>query len=157
MTAGSRARALSRALTTLALAVVALAGSAASAAPVRAHAARALKASDTAHLSYTAASGSVLIEQGRASGTLPGSMHVRFSIGATFSGSFTIYAGGGSISGRGSATPKGAGTYESFSGTLRVSGGTGRYSRAHGTARLYGTFDRNDYALVVQTVGTLYY
>lgn len=123
----------------------------------QAHASRALKASDTAHLRYTAASGSVLIEQGRATGTLPGSMHVRFSIGATFTGRFTIYAGGGTISGRGSAKPKGAGTYESFSGSLRVSGGTGRYSRARGTARLYGTFNRDSYALVVQTVGTLYY
>lgn len=122
-----------------------------------AHAARALKASDTAHLRYTAASGSVLIEQGRASGTLPGTMHVRFSIGATFTGSFRIYAAGGTISGHGAATPKGAGTYESFSGSLRVTGGSGRYRRAHGRARLYGVFDRNNYALVVQTVGTLYY
>ncbi len=120
-------------------------------------AAQALKASDTAHLRYTAASGSVLIEQGRASGTLPGTMHARFSIGATFSGSFTIYAAGGSISGRGAAVPKGAGAYESFSGSLNVTGGSGRYRRAHGRAQLYGTFDRANYALVVQTVGTLYY
>lgn len=137
----------------LALAAVAL-STALAAAPL---AARALKASDTAHLRYTAAAGSVLIEQGRATGTLPGTMHVRFSIGATFTGRFTIYAAGGSISGRGAATPKGSGVYESFSGALTVTGGSGRYGRAHGRARLYGTFNRDSYALVVQTVGTLYY
>ena len=142
-----------RSKTPLALAAAALVA-ALSAAPL---AAQALKASDTARLRYTAASGSVLIEQGRASGTLPGTMHARFSIGATFSGSFTIYAVGGSISGHGAATPKGSGVYESFSGSLNVTGGSGRYRRARGRARLYGTFDRADYALVVQTVGTLYY
>jgi hypothetical protein len=120
-------------------------------------AARALKATDTAHLRYISASGSLLIEEGRVSGTLPGSMKVHFDVGPTFTGSFTIYAGGGSISGHGSATPHGSGTYESFSGSLTVTGGSGRYVHARGTAKLYGTFDRNSYALLVQTVGTLHY
>lgn len=123
----------------------------------RAHAARALKATDTAHLRYVSASGSLLFEEGKASGTLPGSMRVRFSIGATMRGSFTIYARGGSISGHGSATPHGAGVYESFAGSLTVTRGSGIFARAHGQARLYGTFNRNSYALLVQTVGTLHY
>lgn len=120
-------------------------------------AAHALKATDTAHLRYISASGSLLIEEGAAAGTLPGNMKVHFDVGATFSGSFTIYAKGGSISGHGSAVPHGAGVYESFSGSLTVTGGSGRYAHAHGQARLYGTFDRNSYALLVQTVGTLHY
>ncbi len=119
--------------------------------------ARALKASDTARLRYVSASGSLLYEIGNASGALPGSMRAHVSIGAAISGSFTIYTHGGSISGRGSATPKGSGTYESFAGSLSVSRGSGRYAHAHGRARLYGTFDRSTYALVVQTAGTLYY
>lgn len=123
----------------------------------RAHAARALKASDSAHLHYVSASGSLLYETGRATGTLPGSMRAHVRIGATISGSFTIYARGGTISGHGAATPKGEGVYESFAGSLTVAGGSGRYARARGTARLYGTFNRNTYALVVQTVGTLHY
>jgi hypothetical protein len=122
-----------------------------------AHAARALKASDSAHLRYVSASGSLLYETGSASGTLPGSMRAHVNIGATISGSFTIYTRAGSISGHGSATPKGAGVYESFAGSLSVSHGSGRYLHAHGRARLYGTFNRNTYALVVQTVGTLVY
>jgi hypothetical protein len=119
--------------------------------------ARALQATDTAHLRYISASGSLLIEQGRATGTLPGSMHVRLSVGGTLSGGFTIYTRGGSIVGHGSATPHGAGVYESFSGSLVVTGGSGRYAHAHGRAGLYGTFDRSNYALVVQTTGTLAY
>jgi hypothetical protein len=120
-------------------------------------AAHALKATDTAHLRYISASGSLLYEEGGASGTLPGSMRVHFNIGATFSGSFTIYTRGGSIRGRGSATPHGSGVYESFEGSLVVVGGSGRFAHARGQARLYGTFNRNNYALLVQTVGTLHY
>jgi hypothetical protein len=125
--------------------------------PVRAHAAHVLKASDTAHLHYVSASGSLLFDEGRASGTLPGRMRVHLNLGTTFSGSFTIYTSGGSIEGHGSATPHGSGTYESFSGTLTVTGGTGRYVHAHGRGGLYGTFDRNNYALVIKTTGDLAY
>lgn len=122
-----------------------------------AHSDRVLKATDTAHLHYISASGSLLYEIGRATGTLPGSMQVHLLVGATFSGSFTIHVNGGSIRGRGSATPKGSGVYESFAGSLTVTGGSGRYRHAHGTAKLFGTFNRNTYALVIQTVGALRY
>ena len=88
---------------------------------------------------------------------LPGSMHVHFDVGATFTGSFTIYTRGGTIAGHGTATPHGSGIYESFAGTLVVSGGSGRYTHARGRAGLYGTFDRDSYGLVVQTTGTLLY
>jgi hypothetical protein len=123
----------------------------------RALAAGALKATDTARLHYISASGSLLYEEGAAAGTLPGSMRVHFNVGATLSGSFTIYTRGGTITGHGSATPHGSGVYESFAGSLVVAGGSGRYAHARGKAGLYGTFNRNNYALVVQTVGTLHY
>ena len=119
--------------------------------------ARTLKATDTAHLRYVSASGSLLNEEGSATGTLPGSMRVHLNVGATFTGSFTIYTRGGSITGHGSATPHGSGTYESFAGSLTVTGGTGRYAHAHGRAGLYGTFNRDNYALVIQTTGNLAY
>jgi hypothetical protein len=127
------------------------------AARTRASAARAMNATDTAHLRYVSASGSLLLEEGRASGTLPGSMRVHFDVGATFSGSFTIHTSAGSITGHGAAVPHGSGVYESFSGSLTVTGGSGRYAHARGRARLYGTFNRDTYALLVQTVGTLHY
>jgi hypothetical protein len=123
-----------------------------------AHIARTLNATDTAHLHYLHSSGSELIETGTATGTLPGSMQARANIGATVSGSFTIdVRGGGSISGHGTASLHSSGIYASFSGSLTITGGTGRYAHAHGHAGLYGTFDRESYALVVQTTGTLSY
>jgi hypothetical protein len=123
----------------------------------RAHAAHVLNATDTAHLRYVSSSGSLLFDEGKATGTLPGNMRVHLNLGTTFSGTFTIYASGGSIQGHGSATPHGSGTYESFSGTLTVTSGTGRYAHAHGRGGLYGTFDRDDYALVIKTTGSLTY
>jgi hypothetical protein len=114
-----------------------------------------LHASDRANLHYVGAVGEEVYETGSASGTLPGSMHVHMIFESNFSGSFTIYTRGGSIDGRGSARPHGGGIYESFAGTLVVTGGTGRYRHARGTAALYGTFDRDNYALTVKTAGTL--
>jgi hypothetical protein len=124
---------------------------------VSAHAARSVTATDTAKLRYISASGSLLYEEGKATGTLPGSMRVHFNVGATLSGSFTIYTRGGTIKGHGEATPHGEGVYESFAGSLVANGGTGRFAHAHGTAKLYGTFNRNTYALLVQTTGKLSY
>ena len=123
----------------------------------RAHAAHVLKATDTAHLHYVSSSGSLLFDEGKATGALPGNMRVHLDLGTTFTGTFTIYTSGGSIQGHGSATPHGSGTYESFSGTLTVTGGSGRYAHAHGHGGLYGTFDRDNYALVIKTTGSLNY
>ena len=122
-----------------------------------AQAAHTLNATDTAHLHYVSASGSLLLDEGKATGTLPGSMRVHLDLGTTFTGTFTIHASGGSIEGRGSATPHGSGIYESFAGTLTVTGGSGRYAHAHGRGALYGTFDRDNYALVINTTDSLTY
>jgi hypothetical protein len=118
----------------------------------RAHAAHVLNATDTAHLHYISSSGSLLLDEGKATG-----MRAHLDLGTTFTGTFTIHASGGSIEGRGSATPHGSGTYESFSGTLTVTGGSGRYAHAHGHGELYGTFDRDNYALVIKTTGSVTY
>ncbi len=122
-----------------------------------AHAARTLNATDTAHLHYISHSGSLLYEEGAASGTLPGSMRAHCNIGPTVTASFTIYTHGGTLNGHGTATPHGSGIYESFAGSLLVTGGTGRYAHAHGHAGLYGLFNRRTYALTVQTTGRLSY
>ncbi|HEY5342916.1 MAG TPA: hypothetical protein VIJ66_04585 [Solirubrobacteraceae bacterium] len=114
-----------------------------------------LRAVDTAKLHYVGAVGEEVYETGGASGTLSGSMRVHMIFASTFSGSFAIYTSGGRIDGHGKARPHGEGVYQSFAGTLVVTGGTGRYRRAHGTAHLYGTFDRENYALTIQTAGTL--
>jgi hypothetical protein len=123
-----------------------------------AHTARTIHATDEAHLVYVRSSGERLFEEGAVRGTIPGSMKAYCSLGATFAASFTIYTKGGAIKGRGTATPHaGSGLYESFAGTLTVTGGTGRYAHAHGHAGLYGVFNRRTYALTVQTTGSLSY
>jgi hypothetical protein len=116
-----------------------------------------LNATDTAHLHYVNGSGAELFEEGSASGSLPGKMQLHGEVGPTLSASFTVFLHGGTISGRGTAKAHGAGRYESFSGSLTVTGGTGRYAHAHGRAGLYGVFDRRSYALTVQTTGRLLY
>ncbi len=120
-------------------------------------AARTLNASDEAHLHLIHASGSQLIEEGRATGAIPGTVKASFTVEATVAGTFTIYTRGGSITGRGSGTLRGTGTYASFGGSLTVTGGTGRYKHAHGSGGLYGTVNRRTEALVVQITGHLSY
>jgi hypothetical protein len=116
-----------------------------------------LNATDTAHLRYVSGSGAELFEEGSASGSLPGKMQVHGEVGPTLSANFTVFLHGGTISGHGTAKAHGAGRYESFAGSLTVTGGTGRYAHAHGHAGLYGVFDRRTYALTVQTTGRLLY
>jgi hypothetical protein len=143
----------------VALALIGLASvGSARASSVPAHAARTLNVADEAHLHLTSTQGEVLFEEGPAKGALAGTVKVRFTVGATVAGSFTIYPrGGGSISGRGSARLHSTGTYASFGGSMSVSHGTGRYAHAHGQAGFYGTVNRRTNALVIQTTGRLSY
>lgn len=140
--------------TTLALAAI-FAPAHASAQP-HARSARSMSGTDTAHL-HLVHSGERLLEEGAAGGVLPGRMRAELNIGPTYTGSFTIYTRNGQISGSGSATPHGAGRYQSFAGELTVTGGTGRYAHARGRERLYGVFDRRSYAVLVKTSGPLSY
>jgi hypothetical protein len=127
-------------------------------AQVLGRATRSLTANDEAHLHYVSESGSNLAEEGTAIGSLPGTVKVRFTIGAVVEASFTIYPrGGGSLSGHGSGTLHLSGIYASFGGTMSVSSGTGRYGHARGTGGFYGVINRNTSASVVQTRGTLSY
>jgi hypothetical protein len=134
-------------------------GSAAGAAPPIARAARTLTVKDEGHLHLAGApSGSLIVEEGAVAGTLPGTVRVRFNVGATVSAQFTIYArGGGSVSGHGSGSLHSTSLYSTFGGTLSVTSGTGRFKHAHGTGGLYGAIDRKTDALTVQAIGKLSY
>ena len=120
---------------------------------------RTLNATDTAHLKYNPkySEGATLIEEGSATGSLPGKMRARLKIEGAFSGTFVLATSGGTIKGHGLAKASGSGRYESFRGSLVVTGGTGRFARAHGTAGLYGVFDRDKYQVTVQTTGRISY
>jgi hypothetical protein len=124
-------------------------------ASARAHDAGVVHVVDSAHLRLTKASGSLLHEAGPVSGTLSGSMQATLEIGASFSGEFTIYTRSGTVTGHGLASPHGSGRYQSFAGSMVVTGGSGRYAHVHGHGGLYGTFDRRTFAFVIQTTGAL--
>jgi hypothetical protein len=153
---GSHKRRLTVALVLLGMAAAGPAAAAKPHTPAVSHASgNTLRASDEAKLHYVEAEGEEVYETGSASGTLPGGIRVHMIFSSTFSGRFTIYTHGGSIDGRGRAKPHGSGVWESFAGTLVVTGGSGRYRHAHGTAHIYGTFNRESYALKIKTAGTL--
>ncbi len=124
-----------------------------------AHTARMLDIADTAHLHFvreTAAS--TLIDEGKATGGLPGTVKVVFEVGASVRASFTIAGPHGALIGSGFAKPHSSGgEYSSFAGTLTIIHGTGRYVHAHGRGGFYGTIDRANDAATVQTTGTLAY
>lgn len=127
-------------------------------APVVARAAHSLEVRDESHMHLIHESGSLLLKEGPATGTLPGTVKVRFNVGATISAYFTIYPrGGGSIIGHGKGALHSTGTYATFGGTLTVTGGSGRYAHAHGGGGLYGAINRHSYALTVQAIGKLSY
>lgn len=113
----------------------------------------------TAHLHFIKARGSYLLEEGSASGSLAGTVTARVRITASISGYFTLHPRGGSISGYGSGTLHESGSDVSFGGTVKVTGGTGRYAHASGGGGLYGDYDRQTSrpSLTIQTTGTVDY
>jgi hypothetical protein len=124
-----------------------------------ARAAHTLSVRDEGHLHLAGKpSGSLIVEEGVATGTLPGTVRVRFDVGATITAQFTIYArGGGSISGHGSGTLHSTSLYSTFGGSLSVTSGTGRFAHARGKGGMYGAINRKTDALTVQTIGNLTY
>jgi hypothetical protein len=125
-----------------------------------AHAARELGIHDEGHLAFVHSSGSLVFDEGRVSGTFPGSVKVRFLYNGEpqVSASFTISGSGGSISAKGAGTLSSpTSPNPSFKGRMIVTGGTGRYAHIHGDGELFGVFSRRSYALTVQAVGKLPY
>ncbi|HTA96144.1 MAG TPA: hypothetical protein VK730_00700 [Solirubrobacteraceae bacterium] len=126
-------------------------------------AARVLSVRDEGHLRFLTSSGSELIDEGAALGTLPGRVRVRFLYDGdpTVGAQFTIYGREGSISGRAEAKLSNPNSPDpSFRGAFSIIGGSGRYAHVHGAGELFGVFYRrgsNKYGLVVQTIGKLPY
>jgi hypothetical protein len=124
----------------------------------RARVARTVSGNANASLHLVHTDGSTLYEEGQASGSLPGAVSARLDIGATFTGHFVFDTHSGAVIGHGSASPsQGRYPYESFAGTVELTGGTSRYSHAHGSLRFYGVLNRKDDAVQMETRGTLTY
>jgi len=101
-----------------------------------AHTTRTLDGADSATL-HLVRPGERLLEEGAATGALPGHMRAELSIGPVYTGSFTIYTRNGHIRGTGTAKPHGAGRYQSFAGWLNVTSGSGVYAHVRGRDNLY--------------------
>ena len=121
-------------------------------------AARTLRVTDTARMHRVNCSCDEILEEGQAKGAVPGSVRAYVTVGAPIIFRFTITQRGvGTLTGQGSGKPKGNPAEPSFSGSMTVTRGTGRYRHAHGTGGFYGTINRSTYAAVIQTTGTLSY
>ena len=128
--------------------------------PATANAARTISFRDEGSLRFKSSSGSQLIDEGHASGTVPGWVKVRL----TFNGNpsvyaqFAIYARGGSINGHATGTVSNPNNPNpSFRGSLTITGGSGRYTHAGGNGELFGVFHRRNFGLTVQAIGKLRY
>jgi hypothetical protein len=123
-----------------------------------AHMTRTLRVADTAHLHQVRRPGSLIVEEGRASGSIPGTIKAYINLGATIIVKVTIYpTGGGTIVCHGSGELKGRPAEPSFGGHLTITSGTGRYAHAHGGGGLYGVLVRRTLAATVSATGTLTY
>jgi hypothetical protein len=124
----------------------------------RAKAARALSLHETGNLRLTSKQGFTLNEQGSATGTLSGAIHVRLTIVSSthVRAEVSISRSGGSISGEATASYRKNATNASFSGSLSVSGGTGSYRHAHGSGLSFGgTIQNSNDAIAVHLSGSI--
>lgn len=114
---------------------------------------------DAAHLHLISGGGTALTEQGKASGTIPGTVRVWLTLHAyTATASFTIYSKAGNISGHATGKLKfSKNGYDSFAGAATINHGTGRYARASGSGTFYGSVYRGNYNMSVQVYGQLRY
>jgi hypothetical protein len=138
----------------------ALTSAASSAGAIGAHSAATLNVKDEGNLRFVKSSGSTLIDEGHTSGTIPGNVRIRFTYDGNpnVSAQITIYGKHGTIQVRATgrlSSP--TNPNPSFYGTLTITGGSGRYSHAHGSGKLYGVFHRRTYGMIVQTQGTVHY
>lgn len=125
-----------------------------------ARSARTLSVREQGRLHLVRSSGSLLIDEGRASGTLTGNVYLRFVYDGspTVSAQLTISGPGWSVRARGvGRLSSPTSPAPSFRGSLAIVGGSGRFARARGSGELFGVFFRRSYALTVQAIGKLTY
>jgi cytolysin (calcineurin-like family phosphatase) len=148
---------LSGALALAALLGAALAGPAVSRG-AGARASRLLSLSETAHLHLTSHHSLTLNEQGAASGTISGTIYIHLDVASTnrVTAEVSIYPSGGSLTGYASAAYRPAGAVATFSGTMSIARGTGRYAHARGSGLSFtGTIQRANDAVTVRVNGRI--
>ncbi len=142
----------------LALAASALTSTPAYASADGAHAAGTIALEETGRLRLTSHRGFTLNEQGLASGTVSGTIYIHLNVVSTnhVTAEVNIYPSGGSLTARASASYRPAGAVASFSGTLQIVRGTGRYGHATGAGLSFtGTVQRANDAVTVHVGGRI--
>lgn len=98
-------------------------------------AAKTISLNETGHLRLTSKHDFTLNERGTASGTVAGTIYVRLT--AVSSSRVTVAVDirppGGSISGSGAGAYRRSGSIASFSGSMSIAHGTGKYASVHGS------------------------
>jgi hypothetical protein len=113
---------------------------------------------ETGNLRLISKRGFTLNEQGSATGTLSGAIHVRLTIVSSshVKAEVSISRSGGSITGEAIARYHRSSGSASFSGSLSVSSGTGSYSHAHGSGLSFGgTIQNSNDAIAVHLSGPI--
>ena len=113
---------------------------------------------DTGHLRLTSHHGFTLNEQGSASGTISGTIYIHLDVVSTnrVTADVSIYPSGGSITAAATASYHPSGGVATFSGTMTVERGTGRYNGAHGSGLSFsGTVQRSNDAVTVHLSGRM--
>lgn len=123
-----------------------------------AQASRTINVSERVNLRLVRKSGSTLYHAGTATGTLPGTVTTRFNVTPTrVSGALRIVTRGGTLTITVSGKPRSYGTNARFGGTMRVTGGTGKFARAKGSGTFEGVVNRRNWASTVSASGRLSY
>jgi hypothetical protein len=123
-----------------------------------AHEASTLSLNETGHLHLTSHHGFTLNEQGTTSGTISGTIYIHLNVVSVnhVTAEVSIYPSGSSITGNATASYRPAGGIASFSGTMTVERGTGRYRGAHGSGLSFtGTVQRSNDAVTVRVSGRM--
>ncbi len=124
----------------------------------KARAASTISLDDTGHLHLTSHHGFTLNEQGSASGSISGTIYLHLNVVSTnrVTAELNIYPHGGSVTGTASGSYHPSGSVASFSGTMSVERGTGRYNGARGSGISFsGTVQRSNDAITVHVDGRM--
>jgi len=142
--------------------VAALGAGAAGAAGPQARAARSLNLNDSANLHLNNHKGVELKESGSAKGNLPGQIYIQLRLASAHNvtAKIQVYpSGGGSVSASASATYRVVtSSSASFAGSLNITGGSGRYSKAKGSHLSFsGVVHRPSDSVSVHVSGSMSY
>ncbi len=126
-----------------------------------AKAARTFGLNDSANLRLSNHKGVELKEQGNAKGDLPGQIYIQLRVASSryVTAKIQVYPSGGSINATASASYRVVtSSNASFSGTLNITGGSGRYSKAKGSHLSFsGSIHRPSDSVSVHVSGNMSY